>query len=464
MCHMEPELALATRTIDSTLLGQRIKSARLAAGLTQRQLAGDGLTAGYVSRIEDGSRRPSVSDLERMAEMIGTTLAALVAQPEPADQPQLRLRLDHAELALLSGDCQRAFDEAVEAEAEIERRALEGAAGDPVLLVDARFIRAAALEGLGRLNDAVRLLEDITSQPEPSVRWVKALIALCRCHKEQGNLNEAIAVGDRVTPLISDLGLDGLTESIQLSVSVAGAYMKRGDLDCAMRLCDRAVAAAEKVGSPIAKASAYWNASLVEGRRGAHQSALTLAQRALASFEEGEDFRNIGRLRTQVAAMQLRNDPPDPEGALRRLEVAEQELSWSSASPMDKADHFLVRARAIFLTGDTIQAERSLSTAEELLGDSAPLLRAEAEALRGRIAISGREVDEARRHYAAAVHLLTGVGSDRDAAQLWFELAGLLDRAGDRDGALDAYRSAAAVTGFASGGMPMPSARASSHG
>lgn len=50
-------------------LGQRLRRYRLDAGLTQRQLA-DGLpkvTGAYVSRIEDGSREPSLRALIALA-------------------------------------------------------------------------------------------------------------------------------------------------------------------------------------------------------------------------------------------------------------------------------------------------------------------------------------------------------------------------------------------------------------
>ena len=50
--------------------------------------------------------------------------------------------------------------------------------------------------------------------------------------------------------------------------------------------------------------------------------------------------------------------------------------------------------------------------------------------------------------YREAVMLLTSVGADRDAADLWFELAGLLEAVGELDAARDAYRSAAASTGL----------------
>ena len=41
-----------------------------------------------------------------------------------------------------------------------------------------------------------------------------------------------------------------------------------------------------------------------------------------------------------------------------------------------------------------------------------------------------------------------GAGADRQAAQLWFELGGLLEEIGAADEAMDAYRRAAASTGL----------------
>ena len=66
----------------------------------------------------------------------------------------------------------------------------------------------------------------------------------------------------------------------------------------------------------------------------------------------------------------------------------------------------------------------------------------------GQAAAAANRPDDARAAYREAVLQLTGVGADRDAADLWFELAGLLEALGDFDAARDAYRSAAASTGL----------------
>ena len=80
----------------------------------------------------------------------------------------------------------------------------------------------------------------------------------------------------------------------------------------------------------------------------------------------------------------------------------------------------------------------------------APLAAADAKAIEGQAAAAAGDALAARLCYQAAVMHLTGVGADRDAAELWFELAGLLETIGDHDAARAAYRSAAASTGLRS--------------
>jgi hypothetical protein len=80
--------------------------------------------------------------------------------------------------------------------------------------------------------------------------------------------------------------------------------------------------------------------------------------------------------------------------------------------------------------------------------DKAPILAADAKSLEGQTWAVDGAIDRASQCYREAVMVLTGVGSDRHAAQQWFELAGLLESVGELDAARDAYRSAAASTGL----------------
>ena len=56
-------------------LGQRIKQARLEAGLSQRQLCGDVITRNMLSLIENGAARPSMDTLRLFAARLGKPLS-----------------------------------------------------------------------------------------------------------------------------------------------------------------------------------------------------------------------------------------------------------------------------------------------------------------------------------------------------------------------------------------------------
>ena len=56
-------------------LGQKLKQARLEAGLSQRQLCGDEITRNMLSQIENGTARPSMDTLRFLAQRLGKTIS-----------------------------------------------------------------------------------------------------------------------------------------------------------------------------------------------------------------------------------------------------------------------------------------------------------------------------------------------------------------------------------------------------
>src|SRR5258708_521486 len=60
-------------------LGDRVRSARRDAGLSQAQLAGDELTKGFISQIESGLVRPSIRSLQHIASRLGRPLDYFIA-------------------------------------------------------------------------------------------------------------------------------------------------------------------------------------------------------------------------------------------------------------------------------------------------------------------------------------------------------------------------------------------------
>jgi transcriptional regulator with XRE-family HTH domain len=428
--------------IDPAQLGSRIRAARVAKGWTQTQLAGSDISVGYVSRIESGQRRPNGSTLDDLAARLGVPVDHLLRGVTAREYDEIKLTLDFAELSLESG-------QHLEAEArarEAVDRATTGSQDE--LVFRGRYLVARALEGQGNMDDAILELEPLVASRQGGLLRIKCAIALSRCYRESGDFSQAIEVGERMLAQLADSPLDSADEAVQMAVTLAAAYFERGDAGQAVRTCRRAVAKAEGLASPVARASAYWNASVMEAEQGAVSNAVPLAERALALLAEGQDSRNLARLRTQLGLLQLQLDPPAVAEAQVQLEQAAEDLAWCSASAVEVAQNDLARARAHFIEGNLELADSLAAGVLRAVAESAPNIAADALTLMGQVAFAAGDPERAATAYRQAVFTLTGVGADRSAAQLWFELAALLEEVGDLDAAREAYRSAAAASGL----------------
>ena len=56
-------------------LGEKLRQARLAAGLSQRQLCGEEITRNMLSQIENGAARPSMKTLQYLAGRLGKSIS-----------------------------------------------------------------------------------------------------------------------------------------------------------------------------------------------------------------------------------------------------------------------------------------------------------------------------------------------------------------------------------------------------
>lgn len=98
-------------------LGERLRQARLEAGLSQRQLCGDTITRNMLSQIENGSARPSMDTLRILAERLGKPMGYFledeaVTSPNQALMALARQAAPEQVLALLKDyrEPDRVFD------------------------------------------------------------------------------------------------------------------------------------------------------------------------------------------------------------------------------------------------------------------------------------------------------------------------------------------------------------------
>lgn len=89
-------------------LGQKIKQARLEAGLSQRQLCGEEITRNMLSLIENGSARPSMDTLGYLAARLGKTVAYFLEE-QAVTSPNQAL-MEQARAAWTAGEPGRAME------------------------------------------------------------------------------------------------------------------------------------------------------------------------------------------------------------------------------------------------------------------------------------------------------------------------------------------------------------------
>ena len=87
-------------------LGEKLRQARLEAGLSQRQLCGEEITRNMLSQIENGSARPSMDTLRYLATRLGKSVSYFleeqaVVSPNQAVMGQLRTLFANCDWAQL---------------------------------------------------------------------------------------------------------------------------------------------------------------------------------------------------------------------------------------------------------------------------------------------------------------------------------------------------------------------------
>jgi tetratricopeptide (TPR) repeat protein len=369
-------------------IGGRIRAARVAAHLTQQELAGDRYTKAYISALELGHAKPSMAALDYLAPRLGTTPDALLT-----DHASRWTRVDadlhlaagrHAEAAEAYADLAAAATERVtrgelllgagEAYARLRDVTRAGPAiaeaiqllskgGSAADRIRAQYWQAWVHMHLNDPEEARRLLldllqRDLSAAEDPDIE-VRIRIALASIESDHGSpelgrqyLEEA---RDRVD------GLDLRRRAVYFDV-LARSRLQAGDAEAAIRAGLEAITLYRAADQAADVAILENELAMVFASLGNLDRAADLAGQARASAEAIGDRRLVGHIfDTQAGIALQRGDAQEAETLADRALAIETEVgpAWEQISAR------VTRARALAAMGRKDEADAAWRDAAE---------------------------------------------------------------------------------------------------
>jgi tetratricopeptide (TPR) repeat protein len=381
-------------TVDDTPLaraiGVRLRQARLRAGLTQQQLAGERYTKAYVSALENGLSKPSMAALNYLASRLDTSATALLA--EETDHWS---RLD-ADLLLASGRWAEALDIYDRHLAEAPRggvraELLRGRAEALARLdrgpeaIAAGSEAAEIFESLGREADAAlaqywvangeylqehsvearRLLDAVLAKVRAGLRvepdfHLRLVIALATVDARDGEYDHALGYLSEVRGLAEQL--DDRRRATYF-YELAYSYLETGDYEAAVRTGYAALSLFTAMHADAETAALENDMALVFLKLGNRSRAGEFVASARGRFEALGDTRWLAHIADTEARIALAGSSLD-----EAADLAEQAIQGSELTGNQKAltDALMTRAQIRKQRGDLQGAEDDLGRAAEL--------------------------------------------------------------------------------------------------
>jgi transcriptional regulator with XRE-family HTH domain len=414
-------------------IGQRLKRLRLERGLSQRELAAPGVSYAYISRIEAGTRQPSVKALRRLASKLGVSADYLETGSDLDPAAARELWLADLELQLrLGGDG--------ETEGPLRELVAEAdAAGDQATALRARVALAAVAHDRGAYPDAVKLFESaLEGQLFDPVSLVDIYAQLARAYAGAGHTRNAVDLLERCLAEVSD-GDDVALEA-RYATLLSYALSDIGEIARAEEVVARALERVKDTEDPYMRVRLYWSMARLAHAEGREGVALTNVRKAIALLQATEDTVHLARAHLLAAGITLSRD--DAEAAERHLDQAEQFLGASAASE-DTIEIRIRRSRVAALRGNASDAVRLAREALALIPSDNGLDQGLAHAMLADGLALGGETAAADGAYRLGVDLLEQQGRWRDAANACRAWAHMLRDQGSDEEAMDALDRAA---------------------
>jgi transcriptional regulator with XRE-family HTH domain len=421
-------------------IGERVRSLRRSAGLSQEELAAGRFSKEYVSQIERGKTQPTVETLEWLARRLETDREFLEYGISRADAEKIERALEDAEHLLEAGR----YDEALPVFRDL--RSLAGPTASATLAM--RLLRGEAWAGVrsGELDAAMGLLEEAAALAVTAgftdVDRAEVVFQVGVVRYSESKIAEAVVLFDEALVLAegSDLQSDRLRSDV--FHWRARCHRRNRDWVAAQEDIERALELAEARADDRRAADALFQASLVAQREGRWVLARSYAERSRELFDALGDRATVARLLNNLAGLShLLGDAPRAIAMLEEAFAIFVELDL----PVDAGYVCSSLAEIGLESGELAMSETQARKALELLADRVDHLQelGTAQLTLGRVLAAQGSLDDAETWISAADETFERARSASHRSYAWIAQGDLQSRRGDDRGAAGLYRRAA---------------------
>jgi tetratricopeptide (TPR) repeat protein len=422
-----------------TTLGQRVRQARVARGLTQSELADSRFSKQYVSQIERDQLRPTEATLRWIADRLEVDTQFLATGVDGRELDRVESVVARGEAALEAHD----YGEAITLLAGVIESLPAEAASD--LELRALLAESWARMYIGEMREALPLLtraRELAEDPVFSdVDRAEVLFRLGCCRYRLASVTTALALFNEALELAERSGIPCDRLRSRIFGWRSRCYRRQRDWEAAREDVERALELAEALDDRRATADAYFLGALVSERRGQWVAARSYAERAKVLYEEIEDRANTGKLLTTLGGLTFLLGKPDESIPLFKQAFA---VALEVGSDADAAQAVSSLAQVHLRTGQLELAEQQAGHALDLLADRVDFIDeiGNAQLVLGRSLLEQGRLEEAEEKFRAAEESFAQLSSASHRAAAWTAQAELAVRRGEKEGAIQLYQRA----------------------
>jgi tetratricopeptide (TPR) repeat protein len=425
---------------DSEPISVRLRRLRHERGLSQRELAGPGVSYAYISRSEAGQRRPSVKAIRTLARKLGVSAQYLETGSMTTSEEDREMRLADAELRLRLGGDLTAVEDALR---DVLHEAEGAGDADAATRADAALGLAAARDG--RHRDAATHLERAVDSPTVTpLAQPDVFITLGHVYASLDRPEQAAELYERCLEALAEDPNADTSARIRFATHLSSALSNLGRFPEARAVLTELASEPSATLDPYSRIRLYWSLARLATMEGQPQAGLRHLRRAIALLETTEDTLHLARAHLLCSQILILDGQAEPAGL--HLDQAER-LFEVGGDAIDLGAVRAQQAKRAAQLGDPGQAIARARESLELAGDS-PLGSAYF-ALGLGLARTG-DVDGADGAFREAVSLLRQRSEWREAVQACRAWADALRHAGRSAEAFDVLETAAELAERAS--------------